>query len=385
MKKLFTFESFEKLIQIIAICITAIAMLSILESCGSEYVNCKSLTENRNVLPLHALNIAGEKDLNIVFLPEGYTVDQMDDFVAEVNVAWGILRQTKPYCHSLDRINVYYSTAMASATDSLGSGHTVFALGTPKPLRASCEISLDSIINVTKRLPFDADKTVLVIMVNVGGNIQLGFTILSKPEPKMLLPETVVIRSLFYRYPAAFTHEMGHAIGLLADEYYYNGDNFVFNEKECEEMLSWQKYGAYLNVSTSSNESEVFWSQFIIDEDFAEEHIGIYEGGQTFPMGVYRSTFNSVMRYYFECDFYNAVDRYLIYHRIEKIHSGRDISYEEWKQTDLMYPQAPINWHDLTGGITRSSENVSDRDCICSGSDVVIIHDYIFYSEIFSQ
>ena len=218
MKKLFTFESFEKLIQIIAICITAIAMLSILESCGSEYVNCKSLTENRNVLPLHALNIAGEKDLNIVFLPEGYTVDQMDDFVAEVNVAWGILRQTKPYCHSLDRINVYYSTAMASATDSLGSGHTVFALGTPKPLRASCEISLDSIINVTKRLPFDADKTVLVIMVNVGGNIQLGFTILSKPEPKMLLPETVVIRSLFYRYPAAFTHEMGHAIARHGNE-----------------------------------------------------------------------------------------------------------------------------------------------------------------------
>ena len=373
MKRIFTKELFDSLLQIIAIFLVAAFLLGMLESCEAEKVNRKDKAEKKALLPLHALNVAGDDDLHIVFLPEGYTDQQMGDFVKEVNVAWGILQETKPYSHSLDRINVYYSTALASATDSLGSGHTAFALGTPKPLQAGCEISHDSILSTAKKLPFAIEKTVLVIMVNVGGDIQIGFTQLVSPQYEKYYPKTVVIRSLFDRYPAAFTHELGHAVGHLADCYSYQGENFVFDEKEREELLEWQQYGFYLNVSTTANEDEVFWSQFITDEAFAAEHIGIYKGGYTFPEGVYRPTYNSVMRHHFQSDFYSGVERYLIYRRIEQMHSGRDISYEEWRAIDLAHPQAPINWHSLTGSVTRSTINAPANEPVLTESDVIIL------------
>lgn len=377
MKTLFTIDTLEKLLQIIFICITAAAMLFLLESCEAAYLNHDNQVESKvdikidsqEYIHLNALNLAGEDDMNIVFVPEGYTADQMGAFMDEVNVAWGIIRQTKPYSHSLDRINVYYSTELASATDSLGSGHTTFGIDAPKPNHAGCGISCDSIKNVTKKLPFAIEKTILVVMVNVGGDTQIGFTIMSKPEPEMYLPETVVIRSLFCRDPAAFTHELGHAIGLLADEYYYDDESMVFGEEESLDLLSWQNDGVFLNISTCSDEAFVPWSQFIFDEAFADEEIGIFEGADSYPHGVYRSTYNSVMRFHFQSDFYNAYDRYLICRRIEFIHSGREISYDEWRGIDLAYPQSPINWHGLTGGITRTDSSIGNDYCII-GPDV---------------
>ena len=188
-------------------------MLFLLESCEAAYLNHDNQVENkvdikidnREYIRLNALNLAGEDDMNIVFVPEGYTADQMGAFMDEVNVAWGIIRQTKPYSHSLDRINVYYSTELASATDSLGSGHTTFGLDAPKPNCAGCGISCDSIQNVMKKLPFAIEKTILVVMVNVGGDTQIGFTLISKPEPEMS-DETSVPWSQFI-FDEAFTDE----------------------------------------------------------------------------------------------------------------------------------------------------------------------------------
>lgn len=371
MKRLFNIDFLEQLMQIVIICIVAAFVLAMLESCETEQISKEKTSKTTKMLPLCALNQTGEDDMNIVFLPEGYTADQMDVFMKEVILAWKILCQTKPYSHSMDRINVYYSTALASASDSIGSGHTAFGMATPQPLKAYCKITIDSICNVMKRLPFPVEKTIMVIMANSGKDTYIGYTLMGTPSSRMIYPETVVIRSLFCKDPAAFTHEMGHAVGLLADEYYYNDESLVFGEKESKNLISWQNDDLYLNVSASSDVSEVYWQQFITDEDFSDEKIGIYEGGDSYPHGVYRSTFNSVMRHHYQSDFYSAVDRYLVYRRIENMHSGRDISYEEWKQIDLAHPQAPIDWHSLTGGVTRSEGDAAMEELIPTEPDVI--------------
>jgi hypothetical protein len=369
MKKFLSTETLDRLLQIIIICFMAIIALTILESCEAEHIKKEEKRDMTKSLPLCTLNQAGEDDMNIVFLPEGYTAEQMDVFMQEVMLAWKILRQTKPYSHSLDKISVYYSTALASVSDTIGSGNTVFGLATPKAHQAYCEINCDSLCNVSRRLSLPVEKTIIVVMANCGKGTDIGYTLITTPSPRMPHPITVVIRSLFCKNPAAFTHEMGHAAGLLADEYYY--ESLVFGEQESKSLLNWQKEGISLNVSVSSNATEVYWSQFINDEDFANEKIGIYEGGDTYPNGVYRSTFNSVMRYHFQSDFYNALDRYLIYRRIENMHSGRDISYEEWKQIDLAHVQPPIDWHSLTGGITRSENHTSTDYQLFTEPDVI--------------
>lgn len=371
MKKFLNIDTLDRLLQIIIICFMAIIALTILESCEAEHIKKEEKRDMAKSLPLCTLNQAGEDDMNIVFLPEGYTAEQMDVFMQEVMLAWKILRQTKPYSHSLDKINVYYSTDLASASDTIGSSHTAFGMATPQPHKAYCKITIDSVSNVMKRLALPVEKTIMVVMVNSGKDTHIGYTLVTTPSPNMSLPETVIIRSLFCGDPAAFTHEMGHAVGLLADEYYYSDENFVFGEKESTDLLNWQKDGVYLNVSVSSDATKVYWSQFIHDEDFADEKIGIYEGGDTYPNGVYRSTFNSVMRYHYQSDFYNALDRYLIYRRIENMHSDRDISYEEWKQIDLAHVQSPIDWHSLTGGITRSDDHTPMDHQLFTEPDVI--------------
>lgn len=374
MKRFLNIETLEQLMKIIITSIAAAFVLSLLESCEKEQLDKAEEPELKNRFPLCALNLAGEDDMNIVFLPEGYMADQMDVFMKEVILGWKILCQTKPYSHSMDKINVFYSTALVSASDTVGSGHTVFGMETPQPYRAYCKISLDSISSVMKKLSLPIEKTIIVVMANTGKGTDIGYTLVTAPSPQMRYPITVVIRSLFCNNPAAFTHEMGHAVGLLADEYYYDDESLVFGEKESKDLINWQNNGVFLNVSVSSDVSEVFWKQFITDKDFSEEKIDIYEGGDSYPHGVYRSTFNSVMRYHFQSDFYNAVDRYLVYRRIEYMHSGRDISYEEWKQMDLAYPQALIDWYSLTGGITRSTVNAPMTDQFISESDVVLIN-----------
>lgn len=370
MKKLFTIKMIEHLLQIIIICFLAVFLLFILEGCQAEYLSEKKQKEAIESLHLSVINKAGDDDLKMVFVPEGYTADQMDLFRQEVGLAWDIIRQTKPYSYCLDKMNVYYTTELASVSDTIGSGHTTFGLEMPKPYHAHSRISTDSIMHVMEKVGFPVEKTILIILVNLGEGTSLGFTLLTNPSVQMTIPVTVVIQSLFCKDPAALSHELGHAIGLLGEEYYGNEENYIFNDSVRNEIQYWQDKGLFLNVSLSNDESEVFWHEFLADNAFPEENLGIYEGGECYPHGVYRSTSNSVMRFHFQSFYYNAVGRYLIYRRIENMHSGHDVSYEEWKLTDLAHTQVPIDMQALTGGITRSVEDASHNFYY---NDVVIL------------
>lgn len=343
-------DVFQKILQILIIIGLVVMFLLFVTSCEADHLTDSVKPE----LHLNPLNRAGESDVNIVFVPEGYTAGQMDSFRQEVSVAWEILRSTKPYSYCLDKMNVYYTTELASDSDTLGIGRTVFGLGAPKELSAHADICYDSIQTVMSKLPFSIEKTVLVVMAHIR-TPNLGYTLLTVPSGMQHIPEVVVVPSLYSDYAGpALIHEMGHAIGLLADEYFGNEEDYVFDDKKRKSLLNHQEYGAFLNVSVSEDVSEIGWYDFIDDNAYEEENIGIYEGGNHYPHGVWRSTENSVMRHHFQSDAYNAFDRYLICKRIEQMHSGREIVYSEWRNMDIAAPKQSLNWSQLTGTATRT-------------------------------
>lgn len=347
----YLFEIIELLLEHLVKFLLALNVLASFTSCEADYLLTKK--EASSPLKLNVLHKEGNSEaLRLLFLPEGYTQAEMGQFLEETRIAWEIISQTKPYAYCLDKIDAYYTTELASA-DTIGSGHTAFGLEMPGQYQASSKIKLDSIRNVMRRLDFPIEKTIFVILCNLR-ETSLGFTLLTAPDQLSDIPETVVIQSLYCKDPAGLTHELGHAVGLLGDEYYYSGDDLEFNDSIRCELLKKQTSGVFLNVSVDS--SEVYWHEFLVDNAFPDENIGIYEGGVLFANGVWRSTYNSVMRYHFEDDFYSPLDRFLIYSRIEHMHSGRDVSYEEWKHIDLAYPQQPIDWARLLGRSTRSTE-----------------------------
>ena len=374
MKKFLDVNVFLSVLQVLIIVGLATMFLFLMSGCEAEYPNREKAADESPRIALNCLNRAADSDLKVVFVPEAYTAIQMGEFLHEVSMAWEMLRQASPYKYCLDKMNVYYTTELVSYSDTLGISRTAFGLEEPEQYSAHADICLDSIMSVSKRLPFPLDKTVLVVLANLK-NRNLGFTLLTIPASYQYMPQTVVIPSfLSSRYSGpAFIHEMGHAVGLLADEYYGSEEDFVFDEKEKQSILSFQEQGAYLNVSISPDSSEVYWREFLADNSFLEEKIGIYEGGRLYPHGVWRSTDNSVMRHHFESDCYNALDRYLVCKRIEQIHSGRELTYSEWKLMDSECPMQPVDWVGITGVKTRGNDQAELWKGDFDFNDVVIV------------
>ena len=121
-------------------------------------------------------------------------------------------------------------------------------------------------------------------------------------------------------------HEAGgHGFAKLADEYAYRNNGaipyFEVAETEAKEEFGWWK-----NIDFTNNPSDVKWSGFINDERYSDEGIGVFEGGLTYWMGVYRPTEDSAMNS--GIGGYNAPSREAIYYRIHKLAYGQSWEYD---------------------------------------------------------
>ena len=136
-------------------------------------------------------------------------------------------------------------------------------------------------------------------------------------------------------------HELGgHGIAKLGDEYAYRDQGKISTEevnyaKDEQKNKDW-----YLNVDFTSDPAKVLWSQFIGDSAFASENIGVYEGGFTYWLGVWRPTQQSVMNNSYSYSTFNAPCRSLIYTRIMKLSEGSSWQYDynAFKTWDKAHP-----------------------------------------------
>lgn len=143
-------------------------------------------------------------------------------------------------------------------------------------------------------------------------------------------------------------HEAGgHGFGKLADEYVEQGNTGVIPDEQIRGLKYWQSLGYYTNVDIVSNPSEVAWDLFLEDERYVNENLGVYEGAYLYPKGVYRSRQNSIMRYHWEGDGFNAPSRMAIFKRIKEL-GGEEFALEEF----LAYDE--INRNASRSGTTRT-------------------------------
>ena len=136
-----------------------------------------------------------------------------------------------------------------------------------------------------------------------------------------------------------FIHEtVGHAFGLLGDEYDrgagkpdddpYRG---TISESDRRKLISAQNNGWCLNVSLTSNPTQVPWSHLIGHSRFP--YVGVHEGGNYYHKGVWRSEYQSVMREHRSYQYFNAACRELIVKNIMK-YSGEEYSFEKFLAKD---------------------------------------------------
>jgi hypothetical protein len=221
-----------------------------------------------------------KKKLDLVFLPDGYTADEMDKFKADCARFRSWLFETDPYGEFEKKINIWMVMAPSeeSGTDIPGDSlfrntllHTSFyTFGSERYLTTG---DFKAVRNVAANAPCDQ----IVILVNsekYGGGGIYNFWAISTAGNK--------------NSDLVFTHEFGHSFAGLGDEY-YNSEVAVEDFYPLD-VEPWEP-----NITTLVTFEEK-WQDLLAEgtpvptpqDSSWQDKIGVFEGGGYMARGVYR-------------------------------------------------------------------------------------------------
>ena len=224
--------------------------------------------------------------LDIVFIPEGYTKDEMEKFHNDCERFAGYLFEYAPFKEDSDKINIWGVEAPSneSGTDIPGKGIWKQTLLNTKFYTFDSErymmtTNYFAVRDVAANAPYDQ----IYILVNTskygGGSIYNFYN------------ETAVDNRSSKQI---FVHEFGHGLAALADEY---GNDDTYQNMYPPDVEPWEA-----NLTTLVN-FDSKWKKLVEPgtpiptppEDKYKNKIGVFEGGGYVAKGVYRPTFNSLM------------------------------------------------------------------------------------------
>lgn len=244
-------------------------------------------TVNAEVRKIHYVS-EPDKALDLVFIGDGYTKPELNEFYAEVNSTVEFLFSIAPFKDLKDKINIWAVGAVSteSGTDvpqngiwkSTAMNCNFDTFGSDRYLTSS---DFHSIRNYAGLVPCDQ----ICILVNTdiygGGGIYNFWNITSSKNE--------------YRNEV-FAHELGHSLGALGDEYYDS-------EVSTENIYNKETEPYQANLTTLVN-FEVKWKDLVSENTKIPtdvnagnvDVVGAYEGGGYQTKGIYRPYINCRMK-----------------------------------------------------------------------------------------
>jgi uncharacterized protein YjdB len=137
-------------------------------------------------------------------------------------------------------------------------------------------------------------------------------------------------------------HEVGHGYPKLADEYFYSNSGTIDAQGRAY-YNSRIGYGWFKNIDLISDPERVKWAKYLTDPRYDGQGLGVFEGGDVFRYGVWRPTFNSMMRE--NIGGFNAPSREAIYYRTNKLAFGTSWQYDH--ETFVAWDLASIAAHGV--------------------------------------
>ena len=252
----------------------------------SIYIN----REKRTQYPVTEIlnNGAPAQKVDLVFVAEGYTVDEMEKFRKDAARFTDYLFKTKPFSDRKGDFNVWAVECPSeeSGTDNPGQNiwkntalNTHFwTFGIDRYLTAP---DLALIRNKVWNVPCD----VLYVIVNTnkygGGGVYNYYGVSMADHPA---------------YGGVFVHELGHLFVGLADEYF--SSDVAYNDFYNLKIEPWEQ-----NITTLVN-FDAKWKNMLpagtpiptIPDESNRDRLGVYEGGGYMTKGIYRPMINCMMR-----------------------------------------------------------------------------------------
>ena len=255
------------------------------------------------------------------------------------------LFSVEPLKSLADRFNVYLVNAVSQNEGYYNGGNTVFS--GEYGLGAAVGGENEKVLQYARKAISDERMDNALVLVMMNSLRDCGTCYMLNPEDNSIYAGGTSIAWVPFGLAPGVTskanlliHEIGgHGIGKLADEYYYL-DNGTISSATIDAVKEKQKNNWYLNIDFTSSTSNVLWSRFVKDSRYANENIGAYAGGYTYPTGVWRPTMWSIMNQHHVYGTFNAPSRAQIYTRIMKLSEGQDwqFDYEEFVKWDQAHP-----------------------------------------------
>jgi len=248
------------------------------------------------------------ENLDIVFIPDGYTKEEMKKFKDDCKSFSKYLFEFEPFSQFQEKINIWGIEAYSNDSgidipgDSIWKSTVVnSSFYTFDSERYVMTMDNKSVRSYASNAPYD-QIYILVNSAKYGGGAIYNY-----------YSSAVVDNNSSKK---VFIHEFGHGLAGLADEYYTSDvayqDFYPLDVEPWEANITTlvdfeSKWKNLLNPN-STIPSEI--------EGKNELEIGVYEGGGYVEKGVYRSTPNSIMKA-FNIDEFNEVSKLAIRKVIE--------------------------------------------------------------------
>lgn len=288
---------------------------------GIQTYTSSDYSQDGQVTKIHSATVG--KGIDVVFVGDAFADKDQELFNKYVELGKEAFFTEEPFKSTKDRFNIYrIGSVSKNGIITQEGGDTKFSAQFGQGTNISGD---DKAVFsfVQEKIPsVDLTKTIIFVIINKAkyagtcwmytNNMAICYVPLCRDETD---------------YAQTLRHEgCGHGFGKLADEYFYDSMGRIPDDK-VSELKKWKgfAYGFYENVDLTSDPNTILWSKFISDSRYSGK-VDVYEGGYTYPYGVYRPTDNSIMRY--NTGGFNAPSREAIYKKIMKFSEGNAWTYD---------------------------------------------------------
>lgn len=297
------------------------SLLTVTVKQGIQTYTSSDYSQDGQVTRIHSATVG--KGIDVVFVGDAFADKDQDLFNKYVELGKEAFFTEEPFRSTKNRFNIYrIGSVSKNGIITQEGGDTKFSAQFGDGTYISGDH--DAVFRfVQDKMPsVNLKKTIVFVIVNkakyagtchmFSNNQAVCYVPLCRNENE---------------YAQTLRHEgCGHGFGKLADEYFYDSMGRIPDD-EVSELKKWKgfAYGFHENVDLTSDPNTILWSKFISDSRYSGK-VGVYEGGYTYPYGVYRPTNNSIMRY--NTGGFNAPSREAIYKKIMKFSEGDAWTYD---------------------------------------------------------
>ncbi|MEU4893598.1 M64 family metallopeptidase [Streptomyces sp. NPDC044780] len=227
--------------------------------------------------------------LDVVFIGDGYTASQQEDFHTDARSKWAQMSAVQPYASYQDLFNVWTVDAVSNQSGVSGDPSKDVVKDTALGSYFWCD-GIERLLCVdTAKVESYAAKApqadLVVVLSNSTKYGGAGYTLTSKVGYDGIATAS----SDHADSDQIAVHETGHSLGKLADEYFY-ADYGTYTGAEPSEANATTLTAAQLTAQQKK------WYRWIGQTSPDGGTVGVYEGGRYYPKGINRPTDNSIMR-----------------------------------------------------------------------------------------